>query len=492
MEIKIKLFLVFILISCSSILSKEQEELTGGKYISSRGNLNALFLFIHFPDDRYMSKNIRWELNNPPDYIDKFIDKKNSSVSHNGFLSCYFDDMSKGVFRLTGKTMFLITPHTRSWYIENKKTRADINREIIEKADSSIDFDEFDNWHRLNDYLHLNEPDSVIDMIFVIYRNIANELPDSIKKDVEAKLGLTPGGEASLGYGKSFKVDNGKYTINMSYPGSGITVKIAHDGLPVSGCAHELAHYITGGSEMHFNKGMWGLLSTWGYTQRSFMMNSWERWKAGWLKLKVIGPESGEYNVELNDYVESCEAVRINSSKSNEYFLLENHQRINSFWDIPDQSTPDTKGIYVMRQAGTNGNSVSLICADGRWKWEVVEMVKNPYGGEDSLPVFRKVEEDKINGYMDNELIPYRWNGKQKSEAISFYKDNKSGKVIEKPVFRGDGGDFFDLERNEFSAETNPNSQTSVKKPSGISFRIISKNKTNASGEIYKINIKIE
>lgn len=467
------------------------QENKGGMYITSEGNLNALFLFIQFPDDHYEADNLLWPLNKPPDYINNFVENSNEKISHNGNLSCYFDDMSCGKFRLTGKTIFMITPHSREWYLQNKMTRADINREVIQKADSTVDFSPFDNWTYIKPFRQENRPDSIVDMVFVVYRNIANELPIEKKKDIEAKFGLTPGGEASLGYGKTFTVDGGLRKVNMSYPGSGVTVKIAYGGVPISGCAHELAHHLTGGGEMHFNKGMWGLLSSWGYTQRSFMMNSWERWKAGWLEFKDIGPQKGTYEVELKDYLHDNEAIRIFSPYSKEYFILENHQRINKFWDVPDQSTDEAKGVYVLRQSGSVGNSVSLICADGRWKWTVVSLVKNPYGGDDSLPVFQKIAEDKISGYMDNEMIPYNLNGKSKTDVIHFYKD-ESGKIIENAVFRGDGKDYFDVSRNEFYSDTNPNSELSTKKPSGISFKILSKKSAGDDGDVYHILIKIE
>ena len=401
--------------------------------------------------------------------------------------------MSEGKFKLLGKCIYLTTSHSRKWYYDNKKTRWFINQEIIQKADSNYDFSEFDNLTRKGSYSFTDSSDGKVDMIFVIFRNVANDLPDTLKGKYENEFNLVPGGEASLGGGKSFEVDNGKRIVDMNYPGSGVTVKINDlHNIPVSGCAHELGHYLLGGNEMHFNKGMYGLMSSWGYTQRSIMMNGWERYKVGWLTLKSVGPKNGNYKVKLDDYLTTGDAAKISIPDSKEYFILENHQLINKFWDIPDQSGSDVKGVYVLRVSGTTGNSVTLICADGRWDWEVNKKVANPYGGNDSLPVFQKLREDKVNGYFDNEMIPFNYNGKFKSDFIHFHQEPGSDKIIEQAIFRGDGHDRFNLTKNTFGADTNPNSQLSNKKPSGISFIITSKSQNKNLSDSYLINITIQ
>jgi|GEM_PF-4621471 len=464
-----------------------------GKFLPSEGNVHALFIFVQFPDDQYSPDVNNWKLNQPPDYMPSFVDNSVENISHNGNLSCYFDDMSMHKFLLTGKSIFITTPHSREWYYLNKKSRSFINSEIILKADTLINFTEFDRLKRVGEYKFEHSPDSIIDMIFIIYRNVGNDLADTLKRKIENQFGLVPGGEASLGYGKEINVDEGRRIVEMGYPGSGVNVKASLTIAPVSGCAHEFGHYLLGGNEVHFSSGIYGLMSTWGFTQRSIMMNGWERLQLGWVEPLYVGPDKGDYNnIKLKDFITSGDLIKINIPDSKEYFLLENHQQINKYWDVPDQSKKNVKGIYVLHQSGTSGSSVNLMSADGRWNWEVTEKVFNPYGGKDSLPVFTKLEEDPVNGRFDNEMIPYKYNGIYARDVIHFYRDLKTGEIIEKAIFRGDGGDSYNLQRNKFSGDTNPSPVLSNKKPAPIEFMIKSSHKEKDGIETYFIDIKIK
>lgn len=484
--------LIYFLIFQYTLFCQATER-TGGKYLPSEGNVHALLIFAQFPDDRYEPAESNWKLNQPPDYMSTFIDPSTDKISHNGNLSCYFDDMSLHKFQLTGKSIFVTTPHKREWYLDNKKSRTYINEEIVQKADSILDFSEFDNWTRKGDYTFVEESDGVVDMVFVIFRNIAYELDDNARAKIEVQFGLVPGGEASLGHGSSIRVDNGQRIVETKYPGSGLNVKANLKQIPVSGCAHEFGHYLIGGHEAHFASGIYGLMSTWGFTQRSIMMNGWERLKLDWVNAMEFGPGKGSYkDIILRDYLSTGDLIKINVPDSKEYYLLENHQMINKYWDLPDQSGKDVEGVYVLQQSGNAGNTVTMICADGKWQWEVTEKVANPYGGKDSLPVFTKIKADPVKGNFDNEMIPFKINNRYGRDFIHFFKDPVSGKIIEQAVFRGDGNDSFNLERDEFSQYTNPTPLLSNKKPAGISFKIKSSRRENDGSESYRIDINIK
>lgn len=462
----------------------------GGRYITSSGNLNVLFVFVQFPDDNYLPASRYWPKGKAPLYMSATVDSVWSATPTQGGITDYFNQMSQGTFRITGKSVSVITPHSRYFYLDSGWTRADIQEEVLRKLDERVDFAEFDHWRFCSpsEYHHVNIPDGIVDMIFMVWRNVSNDT-----LDVRRQLDLVPGGEASLGYrstkfsNSEFTVDGGKRMIGLGSgrwgASSGVTIihPLGGDlspGIIWQYARHEFGHWLLGGNEFHTKLGTWGLVDGWGTP--GGCMNSFERSRLGWMNfidIDDISTQRTMTNVRLYDYVTTGEALRIRvpGGSPNEYYLIENHQRISSF-DVPDANVPDAKGIYVLHQESDEGDRVGIVSAEGRFDWSVVAQLPNIYAGSGNLPVFRRGKSDRVHGYSKRESVPWSWEGSpQKSTAIHYWYDWQTGELRKAPptLFTGNGGDQFDPERNPvFTPTSNPGSDL-YNNPDKIGFEVV-------------------
>lgn len=146
-------------------------------------------------------------------------------------------------------------------------------------------------------------------------------------------------------------------------------------------------------------------------------------------------------------------------------------------------------GIYVLRQdaAGNDDKFIYCLAADGRWNWTVNQIIQNPWGSTPpTLPVFKQLDVDRVNGYHDLQHIPWTWNGNNKSPEAIHFTENKSGQPIEDIRWKGDGKDAFRIGYNEvWSPYSNPNSQRLNKAVTPFGFKINSFNYGVASLDIY-------
>ena len=191
-----------------------------------------------------------------------------------------------------------------------------------------MDFAQFDHW-RYNyptEYSHTNSSDGIVDMIFMMWRNVSSDTIETIKYE----LYLVPGGEASLGGDytgdDSIAVDNGARKIRMGYPrfygqGSGITaIQPMYSDLS-SGTLwrytrHEFGHWLLGGNEYHTKLGTWGLVDGWGTP--SGCINSFERYKLGWMNFNTIDDISTTrtiFNNTLPDFYYFGNCIQNKSSR---------------------------------------------------------------------------------------------------------------------------------------------------------------------------------
>ncbi len=261
----------------------------GGYALSSEGTMNVLIVFCQFPDDNYDINNSYWVKGQPPANMSEWVNQTWTSNPIEGSLTHYFNAMSFDDFKFIGKTVSVISPNSRQWYLDEGWRRGDIHKEIIEELDQTWDFAEFDNWDLDSAYIHTNQPDGIVEMIIMVWRNIALEFPQSQGSGINIALNMSNFG--SLG-GSEFTVDNGSRTIksgfwpNGSEPGgSGITVTnlLAHKSIRHT--LHEFAHYLMGDNSYHTGNGFWGMLRDW--AAKSQVANSFERYRLGELtKLK--------------------------------------------------------------------------------------------------------------------------------------------------------------------------------------------------------------
>ena len=471
---------IFLLtIFCSALLFPQQDSLeTKGIYLPSVGEINVLFIFVQFPDDNLDPENPIWPKGGEPANMKKWVDEKWSESPTQGSMTHYFNEMSFNKFKFIGKSVSVISPHSRKWYLDNKKRRGFIHQEIIKEVNKKMNFAQFDNWSLQGEHKHLNKPDGIIDMIFMVWRNISNDYPEDSIKIIHSLLDFN-NDEGDLG-GSTFTVDNGKRTVKTwwgisgSQPaGSGVTIRDYLSTNALRTCIHEFAHYLIGNNSYHSGYGFWGMLNAWG--KKTQVANSFERSLLGWINIKSVSNSvAGTFkNIKLRDYVTTGDAVRItiDSSKS-EYFYIENHQNL-SYWEKHHIFGNVEKGIYVIRQDSYYGNSLQLISASGRYYWTVNQEIKNPWG-PGMLPVYDAVRADRIYGYTDMEYIPWEWRGKKMLPApIHFTQDKKSFLPVKDVKYRGDGKDAFRMGYNEvFSPWSNPNSQDKNRDSTGIGFKL--------------------
>jgi hypothetical protein len=461
----------------------------GGRYIPARDTFNVLVVFAEFPDDVFDTTNVNWPkyplagVYPGPTYRNTFIDSLVSQNSQNGNVSHYFRDMSMGVFKLTGKAYHVVTPQTRQWYYSNGNAgHGRVNRDVLLKLDSTISFGPFDKWIRGTNYNHMSGQDSIVDMIFMLYRSATE---DGLISNFNFA-----GGQADLGFVGEFRVDENGRRIQTGTVQSGLTAVVGHnangrtlDRPPYRVSIHELSHFFFPASNSwHNGGGFWAMLNNWMFRFNSAWVgcaNSFERELVGWHYPDSIGTSGGSwYNLALSDYITTNKSykVKVPSGNADEFFRIENHQRISQF-DTPEMLDPSAKGLYVIHQFGSfwPDEQMRLLPADGRWNWTVQEAVYPPRY-PNGLPVFKKTGVNRVNGYDDSWLIPYSFplpftpNPMQ----IEFYRDRESNQLLERPLYRGDGNDAFTLSKNRvFSPWSNPNSQTQLKQKSWIAIEVV-------------------
>ncbi len=415
----------------------------GGRFIPSKtpgSFFRILVIFAQFPDDEWNISWPEWPKGQAPSYINEFIDSTVNENSNTGNITQYFRVMSLGAFTIIGNCYSVIAPHSRQWYSENKKDRAYINKDVIEKLNQTVDFRPFDNWHLVKGYSQINRPDSLVDMICVVWRNINNEALDlNFTNDFKFT------GEASLGSDMrnvSFKVDNGARTVAEGFPGfgvpgSGLTIAAGYNGrnLVQEYTIHELGHYLFGDNRYHIQTGVWGIMA--GYGSRSQVVNSYERNRLGWISF-IQYDKNPSRPIPLGDYVTTGQALRIAipGSVPQKYYLLENHQMISRFDDF--DRTLRGKGIYVLYQAGNYNIDLQFYNAEGRADWKFDHYAIHPTVGV-KVPVFRRGKQNPVSGFFNTQSIAYTDpDSKQlRSTPIEAYTEN--GKDYFEPLFKGDG-----------------------------------------------------
>lgn len=479
----------------------------GGKYIPSRGTLNALIIFAQFPDDSLDTKHPEWPKGEPPQRLHTWIDSVETAIPTPHSLTDYFHQMSLGSFRVIGKTRSVVAPHSRQEYRNQRFSRRDIHRELIEQLDSTLDFAEFDQWDCKGEYNHRQRPDSIVDMLIIIWRNITDDIPAE-HGNMRDAFGFI-GDEADLGFGAPIAVDNGERSIQMGFgvhyrggsayepAGSGITMsktltRVGFQSM-MQTTIHELGHYLMGGMEYHTGFGCWGMVSTYGI--RMFVPNSFERHRLGWITLRTITADSTTlHGIQLPDYVTTGAAVRyVIDSTTGQYFYIENHQGI-SHWDRTMYTDSIERGVYVLRQDRATdstygpGSQLRLIPADGRYSWAVARMETNPCCGSHILPVFKRLAPNRHNGYHDCDAIPYTTaSADGQHDCPVIIAENSSGATVAINAINGDGHDTFRPERNAvFSPWSNPTSQDKHRNSTGFGFEITGQD-SSAQGVVYTL-----
>jgi M6 family metalloprotease-like protein len=420
---------------------------THGIYLPAQGDLKILVVFARFKDD--VSSHNEWPAGSDPNGYTTWIDPTMQTGSTNleNFTN-YFKTMSGAAFRVTGTAVSVETPQNASYYGTDYYTA---NKEVLEqKVDPLVNFADFDKWTFNSNYNHTNASDGTVDMIVMIWRS--NPFPGSW------------GGEASLGYGNPFTVENGTITIRAGFGGnlgSGVTVRYKGDvyrKYNFHSAVHEVAHWLLGGEHPYDGAPRYAF---WGMLNVSFVAamcaNTYERERLGWISPASVVAGTGS----LSDFITSGVAYKYHppGGATNEWYYFENHQKLSIYDDVT--TNPSDKGIWVLHQRDVyNGtDNIRMKPQDGFWNWE------NRYYNTTCFPpntigVFRRlsvnrstagssIREQLLNSHSVLEW-PHAYLGRTGSEICGGF-------------FRGDPpfyGAYDTTMNNLFSVYSNPTANT--------------------------------
>lgn len=356
------------------------------------------------------------------------------------------------------------------------KSRYEAIKDVLKnKVDPLVDFSDFDNWTYDSPYHHTNQPDGTVDMIVVIWRG---------------KHFGGWGGEASLGSGGSFTVENGTKTIKTYFgggAGSGVTVHYLDNGwkkYSFHSAVHEVAHWLLGGRHPYYYL-VGPLYATWGMLSASFSdgicANTYDRERLGWITptTVVAGDDS------LSDFITTGAAYKFHPTggDANEYYYFENHQKLSIYDDAT--TNPNDKGIWVIHQRDVYNETpnIRLKPQDGFWNWE------NPYDNTTcfppSEPAFRKLSIDRnSSGYSNRDKLPESPSG---LDWLHVYID-ETGNELCGGFFRGDSpffGAFNTTINNVFSRWSNPTANTWTDAPVDFAMQVVSQSGSDISVQFY-------
>ena len=443
----------------------------GGIYLTSQGELKVLVVFVKFRDD-HSAHNYWPDTMDPQPFMTTFIDPNWQTNSTNEInLTYYFRKMSLGVFKVTGEYVYVETLHDKSYY-GNPPSRSFATKEVLQqKVDPLINFTNYDNWTCNGSYNQTNQPDGTIDMIIVIWRG--------------QPFNSGWGGEASLGGGSSYTVENGTKTIKTGFGcgvGSGVTVQDVVDRYPkynFHSSVHEMAHWLLGGSHPYsgsITHRVWGMLRN-GFD--GICANAYERERVAWINPTTITADI--LNAPFTDYIETGVAYKYRPSNgaTDEYYYFENHQKLNIYCDAT--RNPNDKGIFIYHMQSAYSGSDNNRCktSNGQFNWND-PFTTNCWGN--TLPAFKMISVNR-NGYNNMDRLPKTGGGTELLYALI----NEIGVAVCGGWPWGEGlNNSFKLVYNDvFSPKSNPNTNTWSNQATSFTMEVFDQNGSTVNAKFY-------
>jgi hypothetical protein len=387
---------------------RSTEILRGGQEKTATGTLKVLVIFVRYADDEVNTDN--WpNFNVLPTWAQTFVDQ---SIPPNHIFtpfnaSDFFDRSSGGngngnlgQFHVIGDVVYVTTLHNSSFYNYDFL----VFNEIFQTLDDpngqyNIDFKQYDNWEfmrnnvKFNHYYLPGVGDGIVDYIWIINRSASRD-------GVAAEKTLSS---------VNFNTNDG-VTIK-STSGSRI-FNVRDDTTPktVNGPVHEYCHYLFGGNQFtgHFdgrsywNHGNEGLIYSFAQMLAidAGWMSGYEQYRLGWLNPTIIEQNTNVFI--LGDTHINNEAVIIplrydqTTGWLKEYYFIENFETRNEYnganpFLIKSRFNHTFKhGLLVYHiknenyDIATNG-SLSIVNADGKFHWHLVEGANTPSDRSDDI-----------------------------------------------------------------------------------------------------------
>ena len=443
----------------------------GGIYLPSTGVLRILLVFASFPDDT--TSHAYWPARQAPLFMNSFVDPDTATRSTDAFnLTNYFRQMSLGTLHVIGDAVWVESTHSQEEYRASGSYGAANMAILPESVDPLVDFSRYDNWTRTGNYTHVNAPDTIVDMVIMVWRT--------------TMWGYL--GEASLGYKPAIPADGKR--IAMGYPayypmpvGSGVTCEYPYGDAPVRvmrTMVHEMSHWLLGifhpynGSKPDGKFQYWGMLCN--GERMSGCANTYDRESLGWIIPRVVEAPS---TVTLGDFITTGDAAKLHppAGEPDEYIYLENHQGISVFDDVTIE--PGDRGVWLLHQQGPyiELDNCRILPSDGLWQWRAAGAPAPCFGT--TVPVFTRGTPDIFHGSSHRDQIA------TPSSLVNWMLAYRSGPgdVTCGPHFAGEGfrGAFDTAGTRVFSPCSNPAALTWAGAPAGFALEVTGQSGTTAT-----------
>jgi M6 family metalloprotease-like protein len=276
-----------------------------------------------------------------------------SDSSETGTLRQYYLDASYGQFELTGETYGWFTvDQTQSYYAGSDNGMSNnfpqnVNgfvREVVEKADPTVDFGRFDN-DGPDGVPNSGDDDGYVDGVYVICPGFGPDHGSGDKNNLWPCSGVLGANE----YTTADLSANGGYIKINTWGISAELYRTAEDSpeviRPFGVVAHEFGHILglpdlydrtdsTQGPDFQGSEGLgsWCLMGSgnWGgdqeHPETPAMFSVWCKKQMGWIAPLVIGSDS---SISLEPIETAPQSYKIweDNSQLSRYFLLENRQK---------------------------------------------------------------------------------------------------------------------------------------------------------------------
>jgi hypothetical protein len=429
----------------------------GGMRISSQGIIRACVIFVDVFEESTHRND--WPSNEPPNFMNQFINAEPGAVFPYSNISKFYYSMSFGSNQVIGDAYYYSLPF-HPGDIPNLSLGY-LNTAVIQGMDNQIDYSQYDNWTRTSNYNFTQTPDGIVDMLIIIYKFAFSDYLPQITYTAIAGLfmvnsPLTTNDGVSFDWNSGITQGSGKHSFEY-------TKYVTY---------HEYAHYLLGPHTGRIAE--LGILSgnQVAYSDSKGMC-AFEKERLGWIAYTdVPNPLLNDpYYYPLSDYMTTGYALRIPTSISTKYYVIENRQKISEFdkaWDVGIY-------IYLVNESGIRNNVhplnpqdgfyegyVVLLSADGRYNFQNNSTSFSTYADFfNNLRILKTEPNPNPLGYDERDYYGSRYIEGQSRRFYCFKLwydgDWKTGNAHQLGDAWGDTNDAFSLSHNKvFSQWSNP------------------------------------
>ncbi len=487
-----------------------------GRLLTSHGYVKVIAVFVNFEDDEYEPNNTDWPTQPPlncvgcepelPIWVRQpgMLFTPVSAFGQTPFnplvnsVSDYFWQMSRrdanNGLRVYGDCYYVKFPHTRQEVIASQMSVNAATVEIIERLDqvNGVDFSIYDRWSTRNLQQHQYQPNGVVDLVLVFWRNVTRDLPalDPMIDQLNAlgyarasRYHLTAGATIGMAEAPQFiPVDNGQRSVFTGFVplpfgapgeyreiGAGITMvdwlEQVRPIRPSTGVPwgrfreliHEFGHVLCGS---HRESGPWSILSH--SDCRGYGMSAAEMIYLGWANPRVVrkGDVLNE-SIQLGDLYTTGECIAVEIDRmanprsamsepdgGNKWYLIENHQMLSpyDFGTSYDDNRQQSKGIYVLYEEDhcCPIRRRHIQSSSGEFTWSSVQNYPYQAGW---LPSFERLVGVRSGGATQSEYLPvvpprliFADGAMRVASASPMYSEWIDGQATWNPQFLGIGG----------------------------------------------------